>query len=145
MKKNIIRSSVYIGVNNAYGVYEVTDKPGVYIVNLCQKESWYEKDKLYEIVKTVPWTTELCGLKRGFVMPGNILMALSTEQITEDPEEHLYYMEDGSIAHDIHGNAIYGYFYFNPQSPHQPVGELQDQDCIDILMGISEINELEDE
>ncbi len=137
MKRNIIRSNVYVASNSMNGVYEVTDNPDKMRVNLRQEETWYEKsDKLCTLIKEVPYDTELAIHKRGHIMPGNIKVGYMKSPIIEDdPGAYQLYEEGGTPATDKDGNCIWSITYYDPMSPHCPTGELPDEERLDDIMG----------
>lgn len=129
----ILRSNVYVAANAYGGVYEIIlEDSHLMKVNLEQTTAHWEGDRIVKHVRRVEHYTDIGTLKRGMILPGNILIALQTDPIIPyDEEQHLWYLEDGSIAHTPDKKAVYGYFYYAPLSKFTPDKPLDDDDIIE--------------
>lgn len=80
MKSNIIRSNVFIIPNAIGAVYEATEDPDIFKVNLRQVNAWFENTKLKQDIREVSYKTEISLFQKGFVIPGNILEHIRQNQ-----------------------------------------------------------------
>ena len=133
---NIIRSKVHVVANSYGAVHEISEDMRVQ-VNLKQEDCWWEDNKLITMVRDVWIYVDHMNYKIGDILPGNILRAFTTEQISEDPEEYMYWTERG-IARTPEGHPIYMFYCYCPDISYQPHGLLVSDQWIDELSNSSE-------
>ena len=133
-KENIIRSNVFVICNQEGSVYEVTDQEEVIRVNLRQITSWYEGTKLCQEVRDVEWDTGIALYKKGSILPGNILLGLTLEQLSEDPYEYLLMDEDYVPVMTDREEPIYQFYYYSASSKFEPTGVLVLDDCLEDIL-----------
>lgn len=132
----ILRSVVTVTTHSPYGgIYECTEDPEVFIINLCQKICWYDGHVLCEIVRKVPHKVDNPGTwKKGDRMPGNIAVAYTTEAIGYE-DDHLCLDEQGQPVLTPDGYHIYNYYWYDCSSKYQPEGVLLQDDDLSELTG----------
>jgi hypothetical protein len=135
----LVRSNVYIVPNLYGGIYETSDDPNLMRVTLEQRAVWWKGDKLIKEIRQVEYLTDISVYKKGSILPGNILVAYTTEQITDDWEEHLAYDEQGYILKTPDGFPIYTYFYYDALSKYKVDGLLDADDVLEHLTSPSSI------
>lgn len=135
MKINIIRSPVHIIANSENGVYEATEDPQQFTVNVCQMECWWGTGgELHDLVRKVPIRVTEQVYKIGMELPGSICIALTTEQINpEDNQDHLWLDQHGQVQYTEDGQAIYGYWYYDKQLTYIPTDRCVYDDTIEMF------------
>lgn len=122
MNKKIIRSPVHVIANSENGVYEATEDPQQFIVNVCQIDvCWGTGGELHDLVRKVPIRVTEQVYKIGMELPGSICIALTIAQINpEDDQDHLWLDQHGQVQYTEDGQAIYGFWYYDKQLTYIP-------------------------
>lgn len=137
MIDRILRGNVHVIQNKRGAIYEATDNPDIMRINICQTSMWFEGGKPCRQDRIVPYDTQIATFKVGYIMPGNICMALTLEQIGEFPEEYMMWDENGIVC-TSEGFPVFTYCYYSPMSKFQPRSLLKEDDVLSELLSPNE-------
>lgn len=126
MNSRQTRGMVHVIPNSHGGVYEVDDDMKI---TIRQIEVHFEQGQMIKNVKEIQWITDLTDLRTNSCLPGNIYQVFTTEQITDDPEEHLLWVS-GKVVRTSEGKPVYSYCYYNPCSEYLMFGELPEEQLL---------------
>jgi len=136
----LIRSNVYVIPNSFGGIYEITDDPDVMKVTVEQVSAWWQDGhQLTMEIRRVELFTDISLYKKGTILPGNILVAYTTEPITDNLDEFLHYDNYGQVFTTPEDHPIYTYYYYSAKSKFKHTGPLEEDDILEHLTTPSSI------
>jgi len=104
-------------------VYEVSNTSNQFKVNIEQPERIESGTGVSNNLKKSYFYTENVNLKVGQFLPGNIYTEYRTQPITDDPEEHLLWI-NGKVKRTFERNPIYVIYYYVSDAEYTPIGEI---------------------
>jgi len=122
MSKYINRGMVHIIKNEQGTIYQADDEGTIWI-QLRQIELHCCNGEMLQIVKTAFWNIDLLDTEIDRFLPGNIYEYISTEPITNDPIDYLWW-ENGEVKKNIDGNTLWRKCTYIPEEQYQAHGEL---------------------
>lgn len=122
-KTLISRGRVRVVQTSTGGIYEIVN--GIYKlrVNIEQPEKINSGLSTSSVIKRTYFDTDNIDFKEGEFLPGNIYIKYVTTPITDDPEEHLLWV-NGKVKRTFERNPIYFFHYYVPDIQYQPLGEI---------------------
>jgi hypothetical protein len=104
-------------------IYEVSESSNQFKVNIEQPERIESKIGISSNIKRSYFYTDNLNFKIGQFLPGNIYTEYRTKPITDDPEEHLLWV-NGKVKRTFERNPIYVIYYYVSDTEYTPMGEI---------------------
>lgn len=124
IKKTLIsRGKVRIVPTLQGTVYEVSESSNKLKVNIEQIERIQSGLETAINTKKTYFYTDDVNFEIGQFLPGNIYTEYKTEPITDDPEEHLLWV-NGKVKRTFERNPIYVINYYVSNVDYEPLGEI---------------------